>query len=288
MPPLLESQVPGYPVPPRQGPRRVRPRRPAGHRRHGSHQRLRLGAADADPRQGPRADGADAVLAGNAGAAESPAQHGPAGHAAGLRRTRGGAGGPDVPGAQGAGGADRVRGARLPGRLRLEGVPRRRARSAASRCRRACARASSCRRRSSRRRRRRSSGHDQNISFEEAAKIIGAEAAAQLRDRSIDLYRRAADYAAARGMILADTKFEWGWTPDGRADPGGRGADAGQLALLAGGRLGGGRQSAVVRQAVRPRLAGDDAAGTRTARRRRCRRRWWRGRGRSTWRRMSG
>ncbi|HVS38977.1 MAG TPA: phosphoribosylaminoimidazolesuccinocarboxamide synthase [Gemmataceae bacterium] len=58
-------------------------------------------------------------------------------------------------------------------------------------------------------------GHDQNISFEEAAKIVGADAAAQLRDRSIDLYQRAADHAAARGVILADTKFEWGWTPDG-------------------------------------------------------------------------
>jgi phosphoribosylaminoimidazole-succinocarboxamide synthase len=58
-------------------------------------------------------------------------------------------------------------------------------------------------------------GHDQNISFEETAACIGAEAAAQLRDHSIDLYRRAAEYSAARGVILADTKFEWGWTPDG-------------------------------------------------------------------------
>ena len=58
-------------------------------------------------------------------------------------------------------------------------------------------------------------GHDQNIPFEEAAKIVGGEAAAQLRDRSIDLYRRAADHARARGVILADTKFEWGWTPEG-------------------------------------------------------------------------
>ena len=58
-------------------------------------------------------------------------------------------------------------------------------------------------------------GHDQNISFAEAAKVVGDEAAAQLRERSIDLYRRAADYAQGRGLILADTKFEWGWTPDG-------------------------------------------------------------------------
>jgi phosphoribosylaminoimidazole-succinocarboxamide synthase len=58
-------------------------------------------------------------------------------------------------------------------------------------------------------------GHDQNIPFEEAAKIVGAEAAARLRDQSIDLYGRAADHARARGVILADTKFEWGWTPEG-------------------------------------------------------------------------
>ena len=58
-------------------------------------------------------------------------------------------------------------------------------------------------------------GHDQNISFEEAAKIVGAGEASQLGGRSIDLYRRAADYARTRGLILADTKFEWGWTPDG-------------------------------------------------------------------------
>ena len=58
-------------------------------------------------------------------------------------------------------------------------------------------------------------GHDQNITYEEAAARVGAAAAAQLRDRSIDLYHRAADYAASRGVILADTKFEWGWTPDG-------------------------------------------------------------------------
>jgi phosphoribosylaminoimidazole-succinocarboxamide synthase len=58
-------------------------------------------------------------------------------------------------------------------------------------------------------------GHDINISFAEMTVRVGAEAATELRDRSLDLYRRAADHAAARGLILADTKFEWGWTPDG-------------------------------------------------------------------------
>ena len=58
-----------------------------------------------------------------------------------------------------------------------------------------------------------------------------------MRDRSLDVYRRAAEHAAARGIILADTKFEWGRLPDGAVDPDRRSADAGQLALLAGGSV---------------------------------------------------
>lgn len=53
-------------------------------------------------------------------------------------------------------------------------------------------------------------GHDENISFEEAATIVGAETAADVRDLSIRLYTFAAEYAAKRGIILADTKFEFG------------------------------------------------------------------------------
>ncbi|MFE6736445.1 phosphoribosylaminoimidazolesuccinocarboxamide synthase [Microbacterium sp. NPDC057650] len=52
--------------------------------------------------------------------------------------------------------------------------------------------------------------HDENISFERAAEIVGAERAAQLRDVSLALYRQAAEIAEARGLILADTKFEFG------------------------------------------------------------------------------
>ncbi len=58
-------------------------------------------------------------------------------------------------------------------------------------------------------------GHDQNISQEETARRVGAELAADLGRRSLDVYRRAADYARARGLILADTKFEWGRLPGG-------------------------------------------------------------------------
>lgn len=59
------------------------------------------------------------------------------------------------------------------------------------------------------------SGHDENISFEEMAKGAGQELAATLRDKSLDVYRRGRDYAQSRGIILADTKFEWGQLPDG-------------------------------------------------------------------------
>lgn len=54
------------------------------------------------------------------------------------------------------------------------------------------------------------SGHDENISFDEMSAIIGAADAARLRDLTLDLYRRAAAYAFERGIILADTKFEFG------------------------------------------------------------------------------
>ena len=54
------------------------------------------------------------------------------------------------------------------------------------------------------------SGHDENVSFDVMATQIGHDLAADLRDRSIDIYRRAAAHAAERGIILADTKFEWG------------------------------------------------------------------------------
>jgi len=53
-------------------------------------------------------------------------------------------------------------------------------------------------------------GHDENISFEQAAQIVGAETAARLRDLTLTLYSRAADYARGRGIIIADTKFEFG------------------------------------------------------------------------------
>ncbi len=53
-------------------------------------------------------------------------------------------------------------------------------------------------------------GHDENISFDQTVATIGRPLAEKIRDTSIELYSRAAEYAAARGIIIADTKFEFG------------------------------------------------------------------------------
>ena len=53
-------------------------------------------------------------------------------------------------------------------------------------------------------------GHDENITWEQMVAAIGAGPAEELRRRSLDVYQRARDYAEGRGIIIADTKFEWG------------------------------------------------------------------------------
>jgi phosphoribosylaminoimidazole-succinocarboxamide synthase len=60
------------------------------------------------------------------------------------------------------------------------------------------------------------SGHDINISFDETARRVGPDLAATLRDRTLRLYSRAAQHARSRGVIIADTKFEFGKLPDGK------------------------------------------------------------------------
>ncbi len=57
--------------------------------------------------------------------------------------------------------------------------------------------------------------HDENISFDEAVQLCGAERAAQVRDTTLEIYRRARDFAWEKGIIIADTKFEYGVMPDG-------------------------------------------------------------------------
>ena len=54
------------------------------------------------------------------------------------------------------------------------------------------------------------SGHDENISFERMCELVGKDAGAKVKDISIRLYREASEFAATRGIIIADTKFEFG------------------------------------------------------------------------------
>ncbi len=59
-------------------------------------------------------------------------------------------------------------------------------------------------------------GHDINVSFEETVRIVGHATASSLRDKTLALYATASTYAATRGIIIADTKFEFGQLPDGK------------------------------------------------------------------------
>jgi phosphoribosylaminoimidazole-succinocarboxamide synthase len=60
------------------------------------------------------------------------------------------------------------------------------------------------------------SGHDQNIPFARMKEIVGDALAEELRARSLDVYARAAAHAESKGILLADTKFEWGRLPSGQ------------------------------------------------------------------------
>ena len=59
------------------------------------------------------------------------------------------------------------------------------------------------------------SGHDENISYERVVETVGPELAAKIRDTSIRMYREAADFALTKGLIIADTKFEFGLDENG-------------------------------------------------------------------------
>jgi phosphoribosylaminoimidazole-succinocarboxamide synthase len=58
-------------------------------------------------------------------------------------------------------------------------------------------------------------GHDENISFDQMCQLVGAETASHLRDLTLRVYKKAAAYARQRGIIIADTKFEFGRTAKG-------------------------------------------------------------------------
>ena len=55
------------------------------------------------------------------------------------------------------------------------------------------------------------SGHDENISFERMIELVGADVSNELKEKSLHVYEKGRDFAAEKGIILADTKFEWGW-----------------------------------------------------------------------------
>ena len=58
-------------------------------------------------------------------------------------------------------------------------------------------------------------GHDENISFEEVCQLIGEDLAKELRAKTIEIYSKCAEYAATKGVIIADTKFEFGVDENG-------------------------------------------------------------------------
>ncbi|MCI9063342.1 MAG: phosphoribosylaminoimidazolesuccinocarboxamide synthase [Clostridia bacterium] len=58
-------------------------------------------------------------------------------------------------------------------------------------------------------------GHDEHISFEETVELVGEDLAKQLRDKSIEIYKKCSEYAAKKGIIIADTKFEFGVDENG-------------------------------------------------------------------------
>jgi len=109
------------------------------------------------------------------------------------------------------------------------------------------------------------SGHDENISMERTVELVGRSMAEELRDRSVALFCRGAAYARQRGILIADTKFEWGLVE-------------GRLILIGPGEASRRSTSSSCATGWRP------LRGTRTARPRRCRTRSSSRRGRNTWR----
>ena len=99
------------------------------------------------------------------------------------------------------------------------------------------------------------SGHDENISFEQAAAIVGGETAAKLRDLTLALYRKAADYARTRGIIIADTKFEFG-VVDGEIVLADEVLTPDSSRFWPADQYEPGRRAAFLRQAIRARLSG--------------------------------
>ena len=97
--------------------------------------------------------------------------------------------------------------------------------------------------------------HDENVSYDAVVQTVGDDAAAELRMLTLAVYARAEELARERGILLADTKLEFGRRSRRHDRARRRGADARLVALLAGRRLAPGPGPAVVRQADRAQLA---------------------------------
>ena len=99
------------------------------------------------------------------------------------------------------------------------------------------------------------SGHDENITVGRMAEVLGKDVTAELERLTRVVYTKGRDVALKQGIIIADTKFEFGRTQGGRDPADRRGHDARQLALLAARRLRAGQAAAQLRQAAAARLA---------------------------------
>ena len=97
--------------------------------------------------------------------------------------------------------------------------------------------------------------HDENVSYEVVVDTVGAELAARIRELTLAVYGRAERIATQRGIILADTKFEFGRRSGRHRRAGRRGAHPGLVPVLGRGQLAAGRTAGLLRQAVRPQLA---------------------------------
>jgi phosphoribosylaminoimidazole-succinocarboxamide synthase len=94
-------------------------------------------------------------------------------------------------------------------------------------------------------------GHDINISDEEAGRLVGAELVAQLKSLTLEIYRRGCDHAESKGIIIADTKFEFGLAP---ASPSRHGSDvsAGARSAKVEGAKADGREIVLIDEVLTP------------------------------------
>ena len=103
-------------------------------------------------------------------------------------------------------------------------------------------------------------GHDENITFQQMVEAVGREVSEELRRRSIDIFQRGAAYALERGIIIADTKFEFGQV-DGQILLIDEVLTPDRLPLLAGRPIRPRPRTAFLRQTIRPRLVDGQRLG---------------------------